>query len=148
MKTGFALGILLAMSVQTVMANDIEKVMNKALGSGKGQLFKQAGGIGSKLLHSGAATPAATGAIPATPAKPASPAATATATNATPVTATPAVAATAASPAAAGANPAADKPNLKHKLMHRAAVESEKYAKKYGDKYLKQGKGQLGKFLN
>lgn len=143
MKTGFALTMLLAMSVQTVMANDIEKVMNKALGSGKGQLFKQAGGIGSKLLHSGAATPAVPG-TPATP--PAAPAAGATpAIPATP--ATPAVAAA----AAGSANPAAaatDKPNLKNKLMHRAAVEGEKYAKKYGDKYLKQGKGSLGKFLN
>lgn len=145
MKLGFALAILLAMSVQTAMANDIEKVMNKALGSGKGQLLKQAGGLGSKFLKSSSsATPtAATGATPgapaATPAVPATPAVSAAAHG-------PAVPATPASPASS--NAAASEHPLRDKLMHRAAVESEKYAKKYGDKYLKQGKGQLGKLLN
>lgn len=56
--------VLLALGVQTASANDIEKVMNKALGSGKSQLLKQAGNIAKSqiLKDKSPATPATAGA--------------------------------------------------------------------------------------
>lgn len=135
--------VLLALGVQTASANDIEKVMNKALGSGKSQLLKQAGNIAkSQILKDKS---------PATPATAAA-GSTAAAKTATPAASGAGAATPALSPAPSTSTPAAatapGHSSLKDKLMHRAAVESEKYAKKYGNKYLKQGTGSLGKLLD
>ena len=155
MKPILSLLLLATFTVQLAQANDIEKVMNKALGSGKGQLFKQAGNFAkSNLLNKGPSA-AATTVAPDDLARAQAAtnvSGTAAAHAATslehpaPSTTVPNVSAT--SPALPPSIPTHGNSALKDKLMHRAAVESEKYAHKYGDKYLKQGKGQLGKLLN
>lgn len=128
-------------------ANDIEKVVNKTLGSSKSKLLKQAEGLAKGKLGlssdktQGTNSPAGT----STPV-----AGTVTATPAAPGAAATGAASTAVSGTSPAQTPPASAPtkSLTDKLKHRAQVESSKYAKKYGDRLLQQGEKQVNKILH
>ncbi|MBX9685910.1 MAG: hypothetical protein K2X27_04355 [Candidatus Obscuribacterales bacterium] len=127
--------MLLAQSA--ALANDIEKVMDKALSSGKNQLLKKGLNLG-KLSGSGTtATPAAAGTTPA-----ATPAA-----NVTPA-ATPAATGTAANTAAPAATTAAAAKSSKDILTDKIKNAAVKEGTRYGKKYLERGQNSLTKFID
>ncbi len=128
-------------------ANDIEKVLNKAVGPGKSKLFSQVIGKGKAFAHPASeATPAVL--APSTPATSAT-----SAGSAAPVAAIASPSGNAANPPVPGAQsagavaPHSTKQVLGEKVKKEAMRQVKKYGTKYGGKYLDQGGNQLGSFL-
>jgi hypothetical protein len=135
-------------------ANDLEKIINTAKTSGQKQLMKQAEaaaraklGIGGSAKANAQSGKQAASSAPAAAGTPQAAARSTAATQAATLSTNSAgKTAGASEKVPAGSAPAANT-SLIEKMKHRAAVESTKYGKKYGSKFLKQGENQVGKTL-